>query len=97
MSRKSFNAFSLVACLCFVTTIAFSGWALTRTSALSTRNCVAIERVKTEIRATLAQSLKTLGKPSYAGFAYFHNHPTELANAVAATKATIVSFAPLPC
>ncbi len=79
-------------------------WAVTHlvdrashTAAQSSSNCQQIELLKASIRASVAQTTKTLGQPGTAGYAYYHVHPQELHAALEANRAILSNFAPKPC
>lgn len=55
-------------------------------------NCQQIEVVKTELRATLTESLART--PSIA---YYRTHPAELAATLAVTRKAIARFGPIDC
>ena len=61
------------------------------------QNCQQIELVKTQIRAVLAQSMKTLGKKGAPGYEYYLSHLAELAQAKLGLQQELEQFAPRRC
>lgn len=70
---------------------------LTWTGIGALTNCHHIQHVYRVIQQQGERGLSTIGKPGGTAFAYYHDHPDELARAKQDLRAEIVSFNPPTC
>lgn len=59
--------------------------------------CRQVESIKTVLREIVTRSAYELGKPGTNGYAYYVEHPAELAAAKHAAVAELAEFAPGRC
>lgn len=83
--------------LCCALTLFLGAYVVGQKSSDQRATCQQVETLKTVIYKQVQASANLLGKKGTAGYAYYHEHPDELANAKQQLTQELSAFGPSPC